>query len=137
MEKLLGHLILRILLMNTVNGISDNSDVGNDFNILTFAGIEDTKLNELGTGEYLRHLYTGDNYLLLGGRSFLYNISTATMQLNVAYRWVNDFGVGTICNDSHHLAYDGDCFNYVMSASKENDTRFVICTAAEIGRAHV
>ena len=132
MEKLLGHLILRMLLMNTVNGISDNSDVGNDFNILTFAGIEDTKLNELGTGEYLRHLYTEDNYLLLGGRSFLYNVSTATMQLNVAYRWVNDFGVGTICNDSHHLAYDGDCFNYVMSASKENDTRFVVCTAAGV-----
>ena len=125
--------ILLTLKMGIAFGIS------NDSNILTFIGIEDAAMHDagcsskdLGTGEYLRHLYTGHNYLLMGGRSFLYNVSSATMQLNTVYKWVNEFGVGTICNDSHHVVYDEDCFNYVMSASYKNETRFVICAAAGV-----
>ena len=114
--------------------------ISNDSNILTFIGIEDAAMHDagcsskdLGTGEYLRHLYTGHNYLLMGGRSFLYNVSSATMQLNTVYKWVNDIE-GTMCNDSYAIYkfYEGDCFNYVMSARKVEDERFVICTSAGV-----
>lgn len=97
-----------------------------------FSGIEDTEDSKIGSDEYLRHLYTGDNFLLIGGRSYLYNISSSTMEVYNAHKWANSIGEGNICNESHRQVYNDDCFNYVMSADKKNDELFVICTAAGV-----
>jgi len=104
----------------------------NDTEALTFPGIVDTVDTDIGSSEYLRHLYTGDDYLLIGGRTYLYNISSSTMELNKKHEWLNNGAEGSKCSESHYVAYDGDCYNYVMSADKKSDDLFVICAAAGV-----
>lgn len=94
-----------------------------------FSGIQDP---EVGPKEYLRHLYTGDNYVLIGGRSYLYNVSLPYMQLNKAHQWINGDREGNMCRDQHYSVYDWDCYNYVMSAVKKTDDLFVICADAGV-----
>lgn len=65
-------------------------------------------------------------------RTYLYNISSSTMELNKKHEWLNNGAEGSKCSESHYVAYDGDCYNYVMSADKKSDDLFVICAAAGV-----
>lgn len=54
------------------------------------------------------------------------------MELNKEYKWENGPDEGLKCSSSHYVAYDGDCYDYVMSADKKSDDLFVICAAAGV-----